>query len=91
MRPLLSSFLFTWCASIFAQLPPVLTRDAFVRMVLENHPMARQAALRPELGEATLRSARGGFDPVAAASYDEKRFDDKNYFQLFDAGLRVPT
>ncbi len=74
-----------------AQLPPILTRDAFVRMVLENHPMARQAALRPELGEATLRSARGGFDPMATAAYDEKQFDDKNYFQLFDAGLKVPT
>src|SRR5690606_24283872 len=74
-----------------AQLPPILTRDAFVRMVLENHPMARQAALRPELGEAALRSARGGFDPMATAAYDEKQFDDKNYFQLFDAGLKVPT
>jgi len=74
-----------------AQVPPILTRDAFVRIVLENHPMARQAALRPELGEATVRSARGGFDPMARAGYDEKQFDDKNYFQLFDAGLKVPT
>lgn len=78
-------------AIAFAQLPPVLTRDAFVRIVLENHPMARQAALRPELGEATVRSARGGFDPVASANYDEKQFDEKNYFQLFEAGLKVPT
>ena len=78
-------------ASAPAQVPAVLTREAFVRMVLENHPMARQAALRPELGEATVRSARGGFDPVATANYDEKQFDEKNYFQLFDAGLKVPT
>lgn len=74
-----------------AQLPPVLTRDAFVRIVLEHHPMARQAALRPALGEATVRSARGGFDPLATAGYDEKRFNDKDYFRLFDAGLKVPT
>jgi len=76
---------------ISAQVPAVLSREAFVRIVLENHPMAKQAALRPELGEATVRSARGGFDPVATANYDEKRFDEKNYFQLFDAGLKVPT
>jgi outer membrane protein TolC len=74
-----------------AQVPPVLTRDAFIRIVLENHPMARQAALRPEMGDATLRSARGGFDPLATAGYEEKRFDEKNYFTLFDAGLKVPT
>lgn len=73
------------------QVPTVLTRTDLVRLVLENHPMARQAALRPELGEASVRSARGGFDPVAAAGYEEKRFDEKNYFQLFDASLKVPT
>ena len=78
-------------ASALAQVPAVLTREAFVRMVLDNHPMARQAALRPALGEASLRSARGGFDPVATAGYDEKRFDEKDYFRLFDAGLKVPT
>jgi len=78
-------------ASVEAQVPAVLTREVFVRAVLENHPMARQAALRPVLGEATVRSARGGFDPLATANYDEKQFDEKNYFQLFDAGLKVPT
>ena len=86
----------TWCAiacsgMVVAQIPTVLTRDAFVRIVLDNHPMARQAALRPELGEAAVRSARGGFDPLATAGYDEKQFDEKNYFQLFDVGLKVPT
>ena len=30
-----------------AQVPAVLSGEAFVRMVLENHPMARQAVLRP--------------------------------------------
>jgi outer membrane protein TolC len=62
-----------------------------VRLVLENHPMARQAALRPELGAMAVRSARGGFDPMATVDYDEKLYDDKTYFQLFDAGLKVPT
>ncbi len=91
MRRWLSlALLFNWCFAQ-AQVPPVLTREAFVRIVLEGHPMARQAALRPELGEATVRSARGGFDPVALATYDEKTYDDKNYFTLLDAGLKVPT
>ncbi|MFN6178722.1 MAG: TolC family protein [Flavobacteriales bacterium] len=78
-------------APLSAQVPVVLTREAFVRLVLENHPMARQAALRPELGAMAVRSARGGFDPMATVDYDEKLYDDKTYFQLFDAGLKVPT
>ncbi|HEY0975846.1 MAG TPA: TolC family protein [Flavobacteriales bacterium] len=86
---MLSNFLFG--GAVHAQVPTVLTREVFVRIVLDNHPVARQAALRPGLGEAAVRSARGGFDPLATANYDEKRFEGKDYFQLFDAGLKVPT
>ncbi len=74
-----------------AQVPAVLTRDSFVRIVLENHPVARQADLRTGMGEASVRSARGGFDPRATAGYDEKVFHDRSYFSLLDAGLKVPT
>ncbi|MCC7502647.1 MAG: TolC family protein [Flavobacteriales bacterium] len=87
-------FLFIGCAITLlstAQVPAVLSREAFVRIVLDNHPLARQAALRTEMGAATLHSARGGFDPLATANYEEKRFDDKNYFTLLEAGLKVPT
>lgn len=84
--------LMAWsCSGALGQVPPVLSRATFVRMVLENHPMARQAALRPALGEATVRGARGAFDPVAVANYDEKQYDDRSYFELFSAGLKVPT
>lgn len=85
---LLASSLALTCT---AQVPALLTREVFVRIVLENHPLAKQAALRTEMGTANMRSARGGFDPVATAGYEEKRFDDKNYFTLLDAGLKVPT
>ncbi|MCC6399788.1 MAG: TolC family protein [Flavobacteriales bacterium] len=73
------------------EIAPTLSREALVRLVLDHHPMARQAALRPELGVATVRSARGGFDPVVQAELEEKTFDDKDYFRLLDVGLKVPT
>ncbi|MBK9146441.1 MAG: TolC family protein [Flavobacteriales bacterium] len=79
------------CALSAAQVPATLTREAFLRLVLEHHPMARQAALRNEMGDAAVRSARGGFDPVASASYDAKDFDEKNYYSLVQAGLKLPT
>lgn len=77
-----------------AQLPSgatVLSREALVELVLRNHPMARQAGLRTAFGEASVQSARGGFDPMAIAGYKEKRFDANDYFTLLDAGLKVPT
>lgn len=68
-----------------------LTRKALLQLVADNHPAARQAGLRNAMGDAVLRSARGAFDPVAVAGYSEKRFDGKDYYELLDAGLRVPT
>ncbi|MBK7295737.1 MAG: TolC family protein [Flavobacteriales bacterium] len=90
---LLIGILLLGCAS-HAQTPAdggTLTRETFVKLVLKNHPIARQATLRTGLGEATVRSARGGFDPMATASYAEKRFDGFEYFEIMDAGLKVPT
>jgi outer membrane protein TolC len=69
----------------------VLTRRALLQLVADNHPAAKQAQLRNAMGDAVVRSARGGFDPVAAAAYSEKQFDGKNYYEILDAGLRVPT
>jgi outer membrane protein TolC len=69
----------------------VLTRKALVQLVTDNHPAVRQALLRNEMGEATVRSARGAFDPKAVAGYSEKTFEGKDYYSLLDAGLKVPT
>lgn len=69
----------------------VLTRRALMQLVADNHPAARQAQLRNAMGDAVVRSARGAFDPVAVAGYSEKRFDGKDYYDLLDVGLRVPT
>ncbi|MBP7157031.1 MAG: TolC family protein [Flavobacteriales bacterium] len=88
----LIGLLFHSCMLI-AQLPSsgVLSREVFVTLVLDNHPVARQAALRTDLGQASVRSSRGGFDPMAVANYTEKRYDGTDYFDLLDVGLKVPT
>jgi outer membrane protein TolC len=69
----------------------VLTRNALVQLVSDNHPAVRQASLRNAMGEAAVRSARGAFDPKAVAGYTEKTFEGKDYYALMDAGLKVPT
>ncbi len=93
MRPLLVLFLLAnpWLLHAQTDPPPVLTRRAMLQLVSENHPVARQAGLRPDMGDAMVRSARGAFDPVIKAGYDEKTFENKEYFSLLDAGLVVPT
>lgn len=92
MRTLLLTLPLTFCMPLLAQeSSPVLTRKALLQLVADNHPAVRQAQLRNAMGEAVVRSARGAFDPVAGVSYSEKRFDGKDYYELLDAGLSVPT
>lgn len=96
MRPTaLISLLLAFSGMAAAQDPggpgPGLPRAVFIRLVLAQHPMARQAALRPELADAGVRSARGGFDPVATANYNAKTFKGTDYYDLLDVGLKVPT
>lgn len=68
-----------------------LSYPDYLGMVLENHPVSRQAALRASVGEAYVRAMRGAFDPYLSASWDAKHFSGKTYWQLFEGGLRVPT
>jgi outer membrane protein TolC len=69
----------------------VLTEEKFIPMILYYHPVAKQAGLVIERGEYGLKRARGKFDPYLFASYDEKQFDDKDYFSILGTGLNVPT
>ncbi len=65
--------------------------DAFQEMVLQRHPVARQAALLPDIARAELLEARGLFDPKLAAFFDRKGFKGIDYYNRFDSYLQVPT
>lgn len=69
----------------------VLTLEQYLAWVKKYHPVAKQAEWVVERGEATLRRARGGFDPVIEGERTLKTFDDKNYYTYEDFGLRIPT
>jgi outer membrane protein TolC len=69
----------------------VFSYDDFIEIVKNHHPMAIQAEIQLEKGEAEIRKARGGFDPKIMASASEKDFQDKDYYEMFDGGLKIPT
>ncbi|MBK9336911.1 MAG: TolC family protein [Lewinellaceae bacterium] len=87
-------FLFTiWllAGTLHAQEPAYWDWAAFRSQVLRHHPMALQADLFVEQGRAQLLRARGGFDPKLYGDFDSKNFNDKNYFQYTEAGVKWPT
>jgi outer membrane protein TolC len=68
-----------------------LSYEDYLGIVLENHPVAKQAEIRGLSGRQYLRTARGAFDPYLSANWDSKQFSGKNYWQVFESSLRVPT
>ncbi|MDX2194462.1 MAG: TolC family protein [Gemmatimonadales bacterium] len=74
-----------------ASAPQLPLRD-FYTLVLERHPVARQARLLQRQAEAELLAARGGlFDPAAYLLIDRKRFTGKTSYDYLEAGLKAPT
>ncbi len=69
----------------------VITPDAFIALIKQNHPVAKQAAIQVDKAGAELQSARGGFDPVLDVDASKKTFDGKNYYTYTNPELKIPT
>lgn len=69
----------------------VMPLESFIQIVLLSHPVVKQADLLPEQAKQEIRLAKGAFDPKLESSWDVKNFDDKEYYDFFNATLKVPT
>lgn len=68
-----------------------LSLDEFYKIILNNHPVVKQANLLNEMAQQEIRLARGNFDPKLKSSFTNKEFEDKNYYNKLDAHLAFPT
>jgi len=92
MRKLVFLYLLSlWASALHGQETSVWDWTAFRSQVLRQHPVARQADYLTEQGNAQLLRAKGGFDPKLYGDFDNKNFNDKNYFQYLETGLKWPT
>lgn len=69
----------------------VLTYQSYLELVKEHHPIAKQAAIQLEKGDVKIQTARGGFDPKINAEVNQKYFDGKQYYDISNSNLKVPT
>lgn len=78
---------------LFSQVEPtsVLSIDSFLSIVKKHHPIAYQANIKLESGEANLLSARGKFDPKIEADVAQKYFKGDEYYDLGEGKLKIPT
>lgn len=67
-----------------------LSLATFLGIVGNYHPIAQQANLLRVTAQAELRQARGNFDPKIDADGRTKTFDNKDYYDIGSAELKVP-
>lgn len=69
----------------------VLSYQDFMSMVKQHHPLAKQAENYVTSAEAFKLSKQGNFDPKLFYELKNKFFDDKNYYQIENGGIQIPT
>lgn len=69
----------------------IFSHNEYLEIVKEHHPIAYQASLKDEQGEAYVKKGKGGFDPKLYGEMNQKYFDGKNYYSHFNSGLKIPT
>ncbi|MEN9393971.1 MAG: hypothetical protein RL362_192, partial [Bacteroidota bacterium] len=57
-----------------------LTLQEYLLWVLKDHPLAQNAELNVERGEAQFLQAKGVFDPMIVSKWKEKFFQGKDYY-----------
>ncbi|MFK7924527.1 MAG: TolC family protein, partial [Bacteroidia bacterium] len=55
------------------------------------HPVVRLLDLNLDMADQGIRKAKGAFDPKLKASWDQKSFDEKEYYRYLEAGFELPT
>ncbi|WP_416867179.1 MAG: TolC family protein [Imperialibacter sp.] len=68
-----------------------LSLEEFYDLVNKYHPIARQATLLNTRGSLAVNQARGAFDPKLVSDFSRKNFDGKNYYDIWNTYVQVPT
>lgn len=68
-----------------------LSKDEFINIVKEYHPVVKQANLQVDRAAADVQAARGAFDPRIDAGLERKTFDGKLYYSYFNPQVTIPT
>ena len=63
----------------------------FLEGISRNHPLVKQAGLLDNIARAEIMQARGVFDPKLESQFLRKSYDGKEYYNLFNPELKIPT
>jgi outer membrane protein TolC len=69
----------------------VMSLKQFYELIYLNHPLVQRIRLNVDNAKAMQLTAKGNFDPKLFYQFNDKYFNEKNYYQLNNAGLSIPT
>lgn len=69
----------------------VLQFNEYLAYVKKFHPVARQAELTIDSGQAELMKARGAFDPKLEVDYNKKLFKGTEYYEKLNSTFKIPV
>ncbi len=69
----------------------ILNFKEYLGYVKKYHPIAKQAELALDAGQANLLKSRGGFDPKVELDYNTKQFQGTEYYDKLNAVFKIPT
>ncbi|MEN8765699.1 MAG: TolC family protein [Wenyingzhuangia sp.] len=69
----------------------ILTYQEFIFNVISEHPLAKSAELKEKVAKAKLLAAKGGLDPYLTSSINQKNFENKEYYNIFENKITIPT
>ena len=65
--------------------------DEYLGYVKKYHPLVKTANLEISNAQANLMMARGGFDPKIEVDFNQKQFNDKEYYSILNSSFKIPT
>ena len=67
-----------------------LDYSTFINNIKTNHPLIKRAQNIGEIGNAQLKSARGNYDPTINGNYENKYYNNKNYYSILNSEIKQP-
>lgn len=69
----------------------ILLFNDYMKIVVNEHPLAKKASLQPNKGAAAVMMERGGFDPYLFNKTKEKYLNENQYYSSINSGIKIPT
>jgi outer membrane protein TolC len=90
MKRIAFLLLFIYAQKGLTQSTNTLSYSDYITNVLANNPLTKKADNEKKYGELKLKAARGNYDPQLSGNYDQKQFDNKNYFTNLNSEIKQP-